>query len=579
MSDIFRDFKFLVLPNRSEASVTFRCQLIENYGGIIASELGEVDNQTLVLVNESFFIDQRVVYNSMIFKQECDFDFNSMNKKMCELNLPCYPISIVSEWIKNGKIDLDSKFRTNWIESIHSSLDQDDPHLLQAPDSPVNIGNDDSKSVSSEMSTEISSEDSVSKSSSVDIDRTSDAFILENENKNNEQLINALTTLYNKYSIQGDSFRSRSYRLAITSIKNCLFTITSGEQARTELDNIGVSIASKIQIILNTGKLPGLGDVDEQLELLNYFMNCHGVGAYTAKRWATLNMKCFHDIVTKLPDEFITEWNSLFGWAYYEDWSQKIPRIETDKHFEKVKKFLSVVDPLCRVEVQGSYKRGGKTSGDIDLLFYKPNCDSTHEISQILEQLAVDLYQDGYIQCILQLTDQLYDHFEKHLRKIFQKSELRYPNKQHFIVQRSVNKYYLGVKFSPAEFNSIKLNQDELQLLTDITELKPEDKFMSLSNNRKTSNKYANYCRRMDFFSCKWSELGAARIQWCGNEELNRWLRIRANNTGLKLSQHGLFRENKLLESFDEEKILNLLNVSWIPYHLRRDGLWEKYAS
>lgn len=580
MSDIFDGTNFLVLPNRSESSVAFRCQLIQNNGGVIIESLDKVNTDTMVLINESFIIEQRVVDASVIFKQECNFDFNELSKKICNLHLPCYPISIVSEWIKTGTTNLTTAQNIDWIETIHSPLDKDDSKIEPTKaftESIVLEAKNHQQSVSSGLSTDFSSQESLSTSTSLHIDEVSDAFIFKNKNDNNEQLINALTTLYNKYLIQGDSFRSRSYRLAITSIKNCPFTITSGEQARTELANVGVSIASKIQAILHTGHLAGLANVDEQLELLNYFMNCHGIGAYTAKRWSTLNMKCFYDITTKLPNEFITEWNSLFGWAYYEDWLRKIPRVETSKHFEKVKKALAKIDPSCQVEVQGSYKREIKASGDIDLLFYKPDCNDTHEISQILEQLVIDLFQDGYVKCILQLTASLYHYFERDLKKIFERSGLRYPRKEHFIVQRNVKKYFLGVKFPRNEFNSIKFKKDDLKLLTEVTKLKPEDRHMSLNNDKKIKSKHENYCRRMDFFSCKWSELGAARVQWCGSEEFNRWLRIRANNMGLKLSQHGLFQENKLLESFDELKILRLLNVPWIPHHLRQDGLWEKF--
>ncbi|KAK5781046.1 hypothetical protein RI543_001434 [Arxiozyma heterogenica] len=70
-----------------------------------------------------------------------------------------------------------------------------------------------------------------------------------------------------------------------------------------------------------------------------------------------------------------------------------------------------------------------------------------------------------------------------------------------------------------------------------------------------------NYCRRLDFFSCRWSELGAARLQWTGSAEFNRWIRLEAIKKGYKLTQHGLFYRGKMIESFDEERIFKLTNT------------------
>lgn len=38
--------------------------------------------------------------------------------------------------------------------------------------------------------------------------------------------------------------------------------------------------------------------------------------------------------------------------------------------------------------------------------------------------------------------------------------------------------------------------------------------------------KDGNYCRRLDFFCCKWDEFGVGRIYYIGFKEYNRWIRI-----------------------------------------------------
>ncbi|CAI4927156.1 CRE_HP_G0020910.mRNA.1.CDS.1 [Saccharomyces cerevisiae] len=55
----------------------------------------------------------------------------------------------------------------------------------------------------------------------------------------------------------------------------------------------------------------------------------------------------------------------------------------------------------------------------------------------------------------------------------------------------------------------------------------------------------------------------------------NRWIRILAKQKGFKLTQHGLFRNNILLESFNERRIFELLNLKYAELEHRNIG-WEK---
>ncbi|CAI4927172.1 CRE_HP_G0020920.mRNA.1.CDS.1 [Saccharomyces cerevisiae] len=62
-------------------------------------------------------------------------------------------------------------------------------------------------------------------------------------------------------------FRARSYRLAKQSMENCDF-----------------NYCQKIQVILDTGVLPGLNDSVGLEDKLKYFKNCYGIGSEIAKR-------------------------------------------------------------------------------------------------------------------------------------------------------------------------------------------------------------------------------------------------------------------------------------------------------
>lgn len=83
--------------------------------------------------------------------------------------------------------------------------------------------------------------------------------------------------------------------------------------------------------------------------------------------------------------------------------------------------------------------------------------------------------------------------------------------------------------------------------------------------------------RRIDFLLVPWEELGAALIYFTGNDIFNRSIRLLASKKGMRLNQHGLWRDvvrgtnrervtqGSLVESKCERKIFEVLGVPWRP--------------
>ncbi|CAL9730573.1 DNA polymerase IV [Monosporozyma unispora] len=577
---LFENTKFLILPNLNASSTQFRVNLIEDNGGHIIHSLDEIDENTVILILDSFVNDKKDgITEFLMFQKESVHNLDIVFDDIIENHLPCFKLSTISKWLSKKivpKDDWDESIKFKDEEEEHSNIEQ----LIEgSPFSQSPERNDEEESSTDEADTDVSSTnhtdfDSYMKETSTELPTgVNQKYInLDSSANDNRLLIDTLKNLSKKYKVKGDTFRARGYDLAKSSIEKCNFKITSGKQAQRELPNIGPSIGKKIQIILDIGTLPGVEVVTNIEQTLSYFQNCHGIGPFTAKKWSTLRMNNFNDILLKMPEEFISEWPSLYGWEYYEDWSKRISRRESEAHLAKVKKHLHQVDPKCSVEIQGSYNRGKESSGDIDLLFYKEDCDDMDEISSILQQLVIKLYEDEYIKCILQLNPTLYDIYVDNVKDVFKRCHLKFPGKNSIVTSKSIRKYYLGVTLKRSDF---KLTPQEINTaLTEntINKLRPGDEFMSLSVTKPN----ANPCRRLDFFSCKWSQLGAGRLQWTGSAEFNRWIRLRATGMGYKLSQHGLFKGEELIESFDERKIFKVLKVPCIGYDEREQGLWEK---
>jgi DNA polymerase IV len=87
--------------------------------------------------------------------------------------------------------------------------------------------------------------------------------------------------------------------------------------------------------------------------------------------------------------------------------------------------------------------------------------------------------------------------------------------------------------------------------------------------------------RRIDFLLVPWTERGAALIYFTGNDIFNRSIRLLASKKGMRLNQHGLYKnvirrknrlritDGELVESEDERRIFELLGVPWRPPHHR----------
>lgn len=555
---------FIILPNSRSYTLRFISQLIEDNGGLQADDTESIKQQLIILINDTFVDSSQKIADTELFRRELELDATKLWKIIVQKKPLCVRASCISEWLKLGEISLtadrlidlqevdllgDSQVSVEGVNSINEVPSEEVQYKSQ---SETAAGTHASADKHMDTGENLPSE-KLSSPSEVPTERLT-RLIDEDKTSKNELLIKALGRLAKRYDIKGDRYRSRGYKLAKIGVERYPFEILSGEQARREIASVGSSIARKIQIILDTGGLPGLDEAFDLEKKLNYYTQCHDVGVYSAKRWNLLGLTTFSEVSKKFPEIFLRDWTVLFGWSYYEDWLKRISRAECEEVLKVVKDNLKQIDPEFKVELQGSYVRGALECGDIDLLFFKKGLDDTSEIGRVMERLALNLYDKGYVNCFLQLTTKIRQVFKHKITERISKCDLRIPSDDDYPPSAEVlKKFYLGFKLR-SEFDPKYLQVKNKEY----TRLEPTDQFMSL-------NSTDHPCRRVDFFCCRWSELGAARLQWTGPKEFNRWIRIQAAQKGMKLTQHGLYRgETTLLESFDEERIFELLGEEYV---------------
>lgn len=541
--------KFLFLPNREASRIRFLAELIIKEGAIIVDKEEEIDQNTYVLVNDAFVNKDNTLIQDELFFKELDFNPSVVRYRIVKNNLTCAKASSISYWLRSKSFEI----QPNSLISIDG---------LREITTVVDLTRESGDATSSAMDTNICTQDSNKMKLPPEIKTPPDSKAVclvrssptDEAKKENEKLVQALGKLSKRYEMKGDQFRARGYNLAKIGIQQYPFKIESGEQARQEISNVGPSIAKKIQTILENGSLPGLLEAFDLEKNLEYFVKCYNVGMYRAKNWDALQLKTFAEACDRFANFFVTDWPILFGWSYYEDWLMPISREECKRISIIVRKEAQLLDPELRVETLGSYCRGFEQCGDVDLLFYKPNCNDCTQIGGAMENVSIALYAKGYVQCFLQLTARIDELFRERIIEQLKKCHIKISqNAQFHDRSENLRKFLLGFKLVDEEKCHIERQNFRLT-----PKLNSKDQFMSLSSEE-------NPCRRVDLFCCKYSELGSARLHWTGPKEFNRWLRLKAINKGLKLTQHGLFdSSNILLESFSERRIFELLDEEYI---------------
>lgn len=560
---LFDNVYFLILPTRNLPAVTLVSDLIVANGGRIVEQNSDINKATIILINDSFIdINNNILLHMDIFDREVPPDYPLTLQLVNKYSLPCIPLSFIGRWLAGDHVDIvDMPTMSELIESPQSNEEYVSTGSESLNDEVRSI-----ETILSDSDTQLTEREVSPSKTHLDdgVERKDGPRVF------NEKIIQAIDALYRKYDTDGDVYRARSYKMAKMAIEECDFLILSGNQARENLDHIGPSIAKKIQEILDTGELKGLDIMGPCNQQLDYFKNCYGVGITLAKRWNDLNLKNFDHIVQKYPNEIRNSWKVILGWAFYEDWSKRIPRLECETHLAIVRTELARLSDDYKVELQGSYTRGKETCGDIDMLIYAQDCNDKIALSNILHSLVLGLFKKGYIQCYLQNDPEVMGYNLPLLRNLYSTCELRLPKaltpKSSF--QPHPRKSFLGVKLPTAdykEFSSAPSNEKYSML---------HQQDISLSRSVKNPTRDVP-CRRLDLFTCKWEELGVAKLHYTGSGEFNRWLRLRAIDKGYMLTQHGLFMNDVLIESFDDKKIFKILGLKYIPNINRNDGPWK----
>ncbi|AET37576.1 DNA-directed DNA polymerase IV Ecym_1342 [Eremothecium cymbalariae DBVPG len=518
---MFKGHKFVILPTSRTPKCRVVAGLIEKHGGEVVggSSEGGGGDHVIYLIQDSYLNAGDEVKNMEVFRLESDVDLQRLNWDVVRP----VRLSWVSECLKQGEMVCRDEFavKQGWCGS--SSKER-----RLSPDRKRRKVQETVKQEGQGQGQERRVEQSLGE---------------------NVIISEALQRLATKSNLQGEPFKRRAYMMASAALLECGHPVRTYEDALA-LPDVGSGIATKIaQLVANGGRIPGLElDLSEQEKILEYFVQCHEVGPTTASQWQALHYKSFKDVLTHTK-QWNLHWSILYGMRFFEEWQLRMPRSEVEEHLEFIRKHAQ---PGLVIEAMGSYRRGRKDCGDIDLLVYREGCEDVAMLSQDLEQLVRRLVKVDYIVCPLQLSEALQPLFASQIRQLLQNLGVEYSGrfgdgKMH------LKKFYCAVRLPGSHCSATTL--------APVVPYKDIDKTLFAAWSQ--SEAHPHRCRRLDLLCCKWSEIGAHRLYFTGDDELNKTMRTRAAKQNMNLNQHGLFYRDSeaCIESFDEYRIMQLLGI------------------
>ena len=217
--------------------------------------------------------------------------------------------------------------------------------------------------------------------------------IMEEQKRYNEEFIELMEKLNNIMLKQGEPFRARAYQKAQETIMAYPDDIYSIEQLKGK-PGIGSTIMDKLDEYVKTGTLRILER--EKNNPINILGDIYGVGPKKAQELVDTGVKTIDELRARQND-LLNDIQKV-GLQYYDQLLERIPRSEIEEYEKIFKENFNKVakgSPDAKFEIVGSYRRGAKTSGDIDVIItgktgivYKAFVDELLKTGIILEVLS-----------------------------------------------------------------------------------------------------------------------------------------------------------------------------------------------
>ena len=218
----------------------------------------------------------------------------------------------------------------------------------------------------------------------------------------NKHLTDEFEKILEFHNNEGNKCEALAYRKVIGILKKYKEEINDVNKI-PKIKGIGPKITEKIKEILLTGKCRKSDNAenDSKNKCIKELTSVHGIGIKQANEFYAQGIKNINDlknIYNTLPNTIQK------GIKYYEDIQIKIPREEITELFKIMEEELYTIFDrnILKAEVVGSYRRGKKLCGDMDVIITRTD---EGKISGILHTLVEKLINRNIIIDTLTMSD------------------------------------------------------------------------------------------------------------------------------------------------------------------------------
>jgi DNA polymerase beta len=206
-----------------------------------------------------------------------------------------------------------------------------------------------------------------------------------------QKFIDSLEILLKDRKANGEIWKARAYVTAIQKIKAHQGPIVNIDDIQQLKLGAG-AIFNKAVEILNTGHVAEAEQVDqEQIKTnltVDLFQGIACIGPVKANELVFVHKISTIEDLRNIATDVLNDKQQI-GLRHYEDFQARIPRAEMEKHAAIL---ATVIPREVNYEITGSFRRGEKTSGDIDVLI---SCDDIG--ADVLTNIVTRLTAQGYL--------------------------------------------------------------------------------------------------------------------------------------------------------------------------------------
>ena len=211
-----------------------------------------------------------------------------------------------------------------------------------------------------------------------------------------QKLIPFLEQIIKIKNAKGDHYKAKLIDKALSIIATLKFTSINSLEG---IKGIGPMTIRKCQEFLKTGTTKELEDY--KTNPLFKFLKIHGVGIRKAEELVNHGITSISELRAR--QDLLNDVQKK-GLKYYEDINMRIPRDEIDQYKHNLQSiFDEVKNPTSSFQIVGSYRRGARNSGDIDIIISDEEDDQIMQkfLGELLKKnIIIEILSRGNVKCL-----------------------------------------------------------------------------------------------------------------------------------------------------------------------------------